>query len=207
MRFQHTIFCGVCLTAFIGLGAGCQNKYQDIPVYQPATQPLTNTGLADAQGVEAVHAVVKPPVGWQLEPVKETDGSVHYTWKSPTGNTAFGVIHFGMPLPVPTWVVYPNIIQKMKEHEGEANVIEGPLKDESLPGMRFTVESGDYRMRTNLITKGFRGWMIYAGTMRDRTEDPAELELAEKSRDKTQVGTAQVAEQAKVISPGVLASE
>jgi hypothetical protein len=200
----------ILLITLISLLAGCQNKYANIPVYRPATQPLTNTGLADPQGIEAVKAVVKPPAGWQLDPVKETDGSVHYAWKSPTGKTAFGVIYFGMPLPVPTWMVYPNILEKMKEHEGEANVVTGPLKDDNLPGMRFTVDTGDYRMRTNLITKGFSGWMVYAGTLRGDAEIPAELELAEKSREKTRVGTYELAADEigpKVTRPTASASE
>jgi hypothetical protein len=188
-RRRRLLILGLALIGPLGVATGCQNKYANIPVYQPSTQPLTNTGLADSQGIEAIKAVVKPPVGWHLDPVKESDGSLNYTWKSPTGKTAFGVIHFGMPFPVPTWVVYPNVIQKMKEHEGEANVITGPLKDENLPGMRFTVDTGDYRMRSNLITKGFSGWIVYAGTLRNDEEVPAELELAEKSREKTRVGT------------------
>lgn len=205
MPNRPTLILTLCFAGLMVVG-GCQNKYKDIPAYTPSTQPLTTTGLADAEGIQAVNAVVKPPIGWELEPAKEQDGSVHYVWKSPTGKTAYGVIYFGMPLPVPTWMVYPNIIQKMKEHEGEANVINGPLKDDNLPGMRFTVDTGDYRMRTNLITKGFSGWMVYAGSLRNGDEVPAELELAEKSRDQTKVGTSEAVAD-PVISPSVSRSE
>jgi hypothetical protein len=54
--------------------------------------------------------------------------------------------------------------------------------------VRFTAEGGDYRMRINLICKGFRGWAVYAGTLRKEAEVPAELRLAEVARDRTKVG-------------------
>ena len=76
----------------------------------------------------------------------------------------------------------------MKESEGEANVIDQPMQDDALPGIRFTVDCGDYRMRTNFICKGFGGWAVYVGTLRDRPEIPAEIELAERAREKTKIG-------------------
>jgi hypothetical protein len=67
------------------------------------------------------------------------------------------------------------------------------------------VECGDYRMRTNLICKGFHGWAVYAGSLRKEAEVPVELELAERARDKTQVGVTgdKVRETAKVTGPAV----
>lgn len=184
-RLSRVLFC---LTLLAGVGAGCQSKYANIPTYQPATQPLSDNGLTDPAPFTPVDAVVTPPVGWKPDELKSSDQHTHQVWLSPTGKTAYGVIHFGLPLPVPATWILDSFLSAMKESEGEATLIGPPQKDDSLPGVRFTVEGGDYKMRVNLICKGFRGWAVYAGTRRNQQEIPAELELAERARDKTQVG-------------------
>jgi hypothetical protein len=189
MAQSRLILYGCCLTLLAGAEVGCQSKYSSIPTYQPATQPLSATGLSPAKPMENVEAIVVPPVGWETEDAKADEDHVHLSWKSPSGKTNYGVIYFSLPLPLPArWIIDP-YLAAMKKSEGEANVIAGPVEDKSLPGLRFTVECGDYRMRTNLICKGFHGWAVYAGTLRTQPEIPAELELAERARDKTQVGT------------------
>jgi hypothetical protein len=142
----------------------------------------------EAAPLAVVDAMVTPPVGWKAEPFKGSDQHAHQVWLSPTGKTAYGVIHFGLPLPVPATWILDSFLSEMKKSEGEATLIGQPLKDDSLPGVRFTVEGGDYKMRINLICKGFRGWAVYAGTLRNQDEIPAELQLAEKAREKTKVG-------------------
>jgi hypothetical protein len=169
-------------------GTGCQSKYDNIATYQPATQPLAVTGLSEPKPVPAVDALADPPDGWKAEELKKSKDHAHQVWLSPTGKTAYGIIHFGLPLPVPaTWILDP-FLTEMKKSEGEATLIGQPTKDDALPGVRFTVEGGDYKMRVNLICKGFRAWAVYAGTLRNQEEIPSELELAERAREKTQVG-------------------
>ena len=188
MTWSRLIFSACCLTLLAGAGVGCQSKYSSIPTYQPATQPLSATGLSAGKPIENVEAVVVPPVGWETEDAKADEDHVHLSWKSPSGKTNYGVIYFSLPLSLSArWIIDP-YLAAMKKSEGEANVIAGPVEDKSLPGLRFTVECGDYRMRTNLICKGFHGWAVYAGTLRKEAEIPSELELAERARDKTQVG-------------------
>lgn len=178
----------VCLTLVAAFGTGCQSKYADIPTYLPSTQPVSDDGISDPEPLLEVDAMVTPPSGWMPDPIKSSEQHKHQVWKSPTGKTAYGVIHFSLPLPVPaTWVLDP-FLRQMKKSEGEANLVGQPMRDDSLPGVRFTVEGGGYRMRVNLICKGFRGWAVYAGTLSDQQEVPAELHLAEAARDKTQVG-------------------
>lgn len=175
--------------------AGCAKNYDDIPNYTPSTQPLTDTGLSSPQAVEAVDALAAPPTGWKIEPQKGSDKHAHQVWLSPTGRTAYGIIHFGIPLPMPaTWILGP-WLDEMKKSEGEATLIGTPLKDDQLPGVRFVVEGGEYKMRVNLICKGFKGWAVYAGTLRKEPEMPAELELAERAREKTVVAPSNRASQ------------
>ena len=42
----------------------------------------------------------KAPDGWTAEPLKKSGRHSHQIWLSPTGETAYGVIHFSLPLPV-----------------------------------------------------------------------------------------------------------
>jgi hypothetical protein len=116
-------------------------------------------------------------------------------WLSPTGKTAYGVIHFKLPLPVGVGIVHWEFLQQMKKQEGDANE-SMRQNDPSLPGMRFIVEGGRYKMRANLIVRGFDGWVIYAGTNRGEEPIPAELELAEKARENTLIGLSDVAVEA-----------
>jgi hypothetical protein len=209
MRPVRDPFSCLCLTLLLSVGLGCQSKYANIPTYQPATQPLSASGLSDLAPFTPVDAVVDPPVGWKPDELKTSEQHTHQVWLSPTGKTAYGVIHFGLPLPVPaTWILGP-FLSEMKKSEGEANLIGQPAKDDALPGVRFTVEGGDYKMRVNLICKGFRAWAVYAGTLRNQQEIPAELELAERARDKTQVGVPSPTSQAPptFIRPTASASE
>jgi hypothetical protein len=153
-----------------------------------ASHPLVGDGLEPPQPVQAVDALCFPPSGWAIEPLKTSEDHAHQVWLSPTGKTAYGVIHFGLPLPVPAqWVLDP-FLREMKKSEGEAILIGQPLRDDSLPGVRFVVEGGLYKMRVNLICRGWRGWAVYAGTLRTEAEMSDELELAERAKDMTQVG-------------------
>jgi hypothetical protein len=180
----------LCLTLLAPIVAGCQPKSTQYPVYQPSTQPVTGAGLTDSSRLAKVDALVAPPAGWQTEDPKTDEDHVHLSWKSPSGKTNYGVIYFSLPLPFSASWIYNPYLAAMRKSEGEANVIAGPVDDKALPGLRFTVECGDYRMRTNLICKGFHGWAVYAGTLRKEDEVPAELELAERARERTKVGVA-----------------
>ena len=211
MRFARNSSLWLSLPLLLAAGVGCQSKYAHIPTYHPTTQPLTvveRHELADPEPAPQVDALVTPPDGWNQDPIKSSDQHTHQVWKSPSGKTAFGIIHFSLPLPVPaTWVLDP-FLNEMKKSEGEANLIGQPLRDDALPGVRFTAEGGDYRMRINLICKGFRAWAVYAGTLRNQAEVPAELHLAEIARDQTKVGVPSATGQATpALKPTASASE
>ena len=108
-------------------------------------------------------------------------------WTSPGHATAYGVVTFVMPLPMGTGLALWGVLGRMKQVTGEAELIDRH-DDPDLPGIRFVADGGPYRIRANLVTDGLRGWMVYAGTLRAKPVDPAELRLAEQARDATRVG-------------------
>jgi len=171
------------------LGLACQSKYSTLPTFQPATQPaIAATHPTLPQPSAPLRAVVAPPVGWRPDALEDEKDHAHQTWVSPTGKTAYGVIYFGIPLPMPApWLLGP-FVDEMKKREGKAEVLGQPFKDENLPGVRFIVETKQYRMRINLIVRGFRAWAVYAGTRTSMDEAPAELQQAEVAREQTKVG-------------------
>lgn len=144
-------------------------------------------GLTPPASIPPVVAQCVPPAGWKPEPLKQSDRHTHQVWLSPTGKTAYGVIHFNLPLPVGVNIVYWEFLREMKKKEGTANELSRE-SDPRLPGLRFVCEGGRYKMRVNLIVDGFEGWAIYAGTLREFDEQPGELLLAERAREKTIIG-------------------
>jgi len=91
-----------------------------------------------------------------------------------------------MPLPVGDNFALYGFIRQMKQTEGDATLI-SQENDDKLPGIRFVAEGGRYRIRANLITSGSEGWAIYAGTLRGRPTDDAELILAQNAREQTRI--------------------
>jgi hypothetical protein len=153
------------------------------PSDTPSGEPFANQEL---------EAVVIPPAGWTADPIKRSRNHAHQAWLSPSRNTAYGVIRINLPLPfIGPDVVLPRFLEQMRESEGEAELL-SRRSDPRLPGIRFVAEGGQYRLRANLVTRGFRAWAVYAGTLRSAPEQPDELELAEDAREETRVGTTRV---------------
>ena len=157
------------------------------PSYDPSDEVL-----ADPFGNSALEAVVVPPAGWNPDPMKRTGNHAHQAWISPSGRTAYGVIRMNLPLPfIGPDLVLPRFIEEMRDTEGEAKLL-SRRNDSRLPGIRFVAEGGQYRLRTNLMTRGFRAWAVYAGTLRAEPEMPDELAIAEAAREATRIGTTRV---------------
>lgn len=170
----------------IALALGCQSSRPIAPVTQPATLPAA-AGLNAPMADRAVDAWCDPPVGWKLDPTKADARHTHQTWKSPSGNTAYGVIEIYLPFPVGPDMVIWGFIKHMREKEGSAELL-SKQPDPMLPGIRFVAESGLYTVRVNLIVQGWKAWAIYAGSLRDKAVNQGELRLAEAARDHTHVG-------------------
>jgi len=136
-----------------------------------------------------LRATVTPPTGWTRQQLSGGVRHTHQVWQSPTGSTAYGVIHFKLPFPVGHELLLWAFMNEMRRDQGEARLLEKRW-DANLGGIRFVTEGGLYRVRTNLMVRGFDGWAVYAGTLRAAPILSDELALAERAREYTEVGAA-----------------
>jgi len=173
--------------AFSALGvflAGCSSTAKPV---KPAWTTTDTLGLSAPLYDADVDAVCFPPIGWKPSPLKSSPNHVHQIWLSPTGDTAYGVIHFKMPLPVGENLAFSGFLTQMKKTEGEATLLERQ-DDATLPGIRFIAAGGIYVIRGNLLVEGWEGWTIYAGTLKSGPILQSELDLAVRAREHTQIG-------------------
>jgi len=77
----------------------------------------------------------------------------------------------------------------MRRTEGEAT-LEFKQWDPDQKVLRFVARGGRYVVRTTMAVRGFHGWAIYAGTLRNDPVNPDELKLAEEARDHSRIGEA-----------------
>jgi hypothetical protein len=134
-----------------------------------------------------VQAYVDPPLGWRKDPLKSTARHQHQVWVSPDGNTAYGVIHFSLPLPMGHELALWAFLNEMKKSEGDAELVSKQW-DQNSGTLRFVANGGRYCIRVNLFVDGFDGWAVYAGSLRKNPIEPDDLKLAEQARECTSVG-------------------
>ena len=135
--------------------------------------------------VPEIDARVTPPLGWTADPLKASDRHNHQVWVSPDRGTAYGVIYFTLPLPVGEELALRGFLAEMKRSEGEATLLSKNRDGEQI---RFVAEGGKYRIHGTLLTRGLRGWAVYAGTLRSRSIAVDELALAVQARENTALG-------------------
>jgi hypothetical protein len=169
-----------------GCAAGTTPQRPDLAV---AGRCSSMAGLDAPQHLPELRATVAPPIGWSPQKLQGSARHTHQVWQSPTGNTAYGVIHFRLPFPVGHELLLWAFMNEMRRDQGQARLIEKRW-DANLGGIRFVTEGGLYRIRTNLVVRGFDGWAVYAGTFRSGPILPDELALAERAREYTEVGVA-----------------
>jgi hypothetical protein len=134
-----------------------------------------------------VDAICTPPLGWKANPLKSSPNHNHQVWLSPNGDTAYGVIHFKIPLPVGQNLAFDGFLSQMKQTEGEATLLDRH-DDPTLPGIRFIAAGGIYVIRANLLVSTWEGWAVYAGTLKSGPILQNELDLAIRAREHTRVG-------------------
>jgi hypothetical protein len=133
-----------------------------------------------------LEARICPPPDWKPRTDKKSLQHMHRTWLSPTGDTAYGLIRFRLPFPVTHDLALVGFLAEMKRREGEARLIS--KQSEPNGGLHFVAEGGIYRVHGTMFVRGFRGWCVYAGSLRTRPENPPELDQARAARDSTRVG-------------------
>ena len=179
---------GIALRAILGaailLSTGCSSTPKQVAANWGAAD---NAGLALPFFDVDVDAVCMPPVGWKPNPLKSSSNHDHQVWLSPTGDTAYGVIHFKIPLPVGQNLAFDGFLSQMKQTEGEATLMERH-DDPNLPGIRFIAAGGKYVIRGNLLVATWEGWTVYAGTLKSGPILQNELDLAVRAREHTRIG-------------------
>lgn len=175
------------LAVLAGL-AGCCSARK--PTQAGSSAASDTVGLSPPFFDPDVQAWCDPPTGWKPQPLKSTPDHNDQVWLSPTGDTAYGVIHFRMPLPVGADLAYIGFLSHMKKMQGEAIVLDRH-DDPDLPGVRFVAKGGLYVIRANLKVLGWDGWTVYAGTLKSGPILPNELDFAVRARDHTRVGRLQ----------------
>lgn len=158
----------------------------------PTSRPVEGVGRGFFE--QQVEAFVVPPTGWKLDPPKVSDRHVHLVWLSPSGDTAYGVIYFKVPVYTfaTEWfhnVAFGKFLEQMRADQGEA-IVHDKRWDAQARRIAYDVEGGLYRINALLSVRGKSGWSVYAGRLRERAANAAELALAERSRDATRVGRA-----------------
>lgn len=169
------------------VAAGCGAKAAPRMPAAMERRLATTQGLTARVPMRAVEAQVDPPQGWIAQPLRSSPRHTHQIWLSPSGSTAYGIIRFELPLPVGPDIVLWYFMREMRREHGDAVLID-KRQDPVFDGIYFIADGGPYRIRTSLLTRGWRGWAIYSGTLRNKPINQEELEIAERAREYTVPG-------------------
>src|SRR5688500_3520143 len=185
MRCSKLRACAVALLCMLAFGStGCARSTLRAGE-APASRPVEGIGRGFFE--PRVEAFVVPPKEWTMDAPKITDRHAHLAWISPTGDTAYGVIYARIPSYVPVAVmpaevghsqVVGRVMVEVRADEGEATLL-GKSWDEDADELHFVAEGGLYRVDSVLTVRGLSAWTLYVGRLREREENPAEVELAE----------------------------
>jgi hypothetical protein len=185
---------GVLSVAWIGLllAAGCATPQRQAGV-TPATQlapttfPSEETDLTPATTQPSLRALSRAPLNWTAKPLIDDKRQSHTVWISPSGDTAYGIIRVGLPLPAPHEPVLWVFLSEMRKREGEATLL-AKQWDDAVRGLRFEAEGVKYLLRATLSVRGMTCWVVYAGTHRDKPINEEELQQAIRARELTRIG-------------------
>ena len=176
------------LLAVVPTGCATAERATEAQLASAAIPPsLTALGLTEPTVRKDLEAAVTPPLGWTAQPLKGSSNHTHQIWMSPSSNTAYGVIRFTMPFPLGVETALWGFMREMKRIEGDARLL-SKQRDPDIKGLRFVARGREHTVRASILTRGTRGWAIYAGTFTGREPVADELELAERARDHTAPG-------------------
>jgi hypothetical protein len=132
-------------------------------------------------------AEVHVPLGWTIQRFDDTNRYRQRVWVSPSGQTSYGVIRFSLPIPVGNEIALIGFLAQMRRDEGDANLL-SKQADPVHNRLLFTAEGGRYHLDGIIVTRGFHGWVVYGGSLRNQAQAVDELELAVQARENTRLG-------------------
>src|SRR6185503_11438885 len=100
----------VVILSLLVLLTGCAQHAREPSSPRPA-------GFVGPCYAETVKATVVPPLGWTRLPVQKSADHTHETWLSPSGDTAYGIIHFSLPLPLGADIALCGFLREMRNRE------------------------------------------------------------------------------------------
>jgi hypothetical protein len=197
LRRLYRLFVRATIVPLAAL-AGCahSNAPADFrPSARPATTSPTTLPTAPLQTFSTFSAHANPPEGWTLSTTSVDDRHEHMTWVSPSGDTAVGVIYFKLPWPVGHEIAFRyGFLPEMRRGEGEAEVLEKNW-DPAIEGLRFVVNSRNFRVSSKFLVRGLRGFATYSGTKRalpvNEVEERQAIEVRETLEFAGEVSTTQ----------------
>ena len=126
-------------------------------------------------------------MGWTLQRSDNTARYIQRVWVSPSGKTSYGVVRFNLPFPVGDEIALNGFLAQLRRDEGEA-VLLSESKDAAQDRLIFAAEGGRYRLNGIIVTRGFHGWVVYDGTLRNQSRALDELASAVQARENTRLG-------------------
>jgi len=179
MLLRWWIIFTVCVSGCAHRSISHPRAASSSPTTLPTTSISDDTMAADTFGLTP-----QPPSGWKPKPIERDDSSTRQVWVSPTRATAYGIVRFGLPLPVGPGLALPGFIAETGHQQGTTRLISSEAHAAS-GGVQFVADMPLYRMRGILWTHGFTGWVVYASTERAAPVNDQELVAALHARDAT----------------------
>lgn len=175
------LFFGVLMLMGAG-GTGCQTA-QPVSMNRLLHHQamIDFAGLAPLKQYEIVKAEAAPPHSWKELVPKRTSLFTDMQWRAPSGNTAVGVAHVKMPLPLDARAVVWFAKQRYSKQSEGGRVI-GQWVDD-LGRSWFEAANNKYHVRGFVMTKGFEAWIIYSGYKSQQPTDLAELTIAARAME------------------------
>jgi hypothetical protein len=177
----------IAIVLVVSVSACAEQSNPQARLAQPIWTVTRPSAVTPSAFDASVNAVCAPPPGWKIQPLLSTSDHADQVWLSPTGATAYGVIHFVMPFPVGVDFALGAFLDHMRKDKGEATLL-ARRNDPSLPGIRFIAEDQTHVIHVNLLVAGWEGWAVYAGTSRNAPINQEELDIAGSARENTRVG-------------------
>ena len=163
-------------------GVGCQSA-QPVSMNRLINHQamIDFSGLGSLKHYDNVKAEAAAPMSWKELVPKKTSIYTDMQWRSPSGNTAVGVAHVKMPLPLNAGSVVWFAKQRYAKQSEDGKLIDQWV--DVLGRSWFEAENKKYHVRGFVVTKGFEAWIVYSGFKTQEPIDTSELAMAARSME------------------------